>query len=364
MIFKKPIYADFLVTPRCNFGCSFCSASATNPNGKIKELSLEIIEKTFKEMDELELLRVSIEGGEPFLRDDIIEIIEMADQRDFEYYINSNGSLIDKQMAKRLGKTKVPQICLSIDGPNKEIHDFCRGFDGAFDKLLIAVKNLQNEGIKVQAIITLSSLNIAFFYQTLHFIKSIGIESASVMILATVGDARNNISLSYLEWSKLLLRLSIDKAEGVLPIQLRIVPAGESLHPWELYLPLREANRTDLLNQWIPKGTISSLTDSSFGCTAGKDSMAIDGYGNVYGCSLMVSIPELRAGNIKEETLSDIWFKSDVFNKFRASNLMDIQGPCKSCIQLDKCKGGCRACAFTGSKSINGSDLRCPKAKE
>jgi MoaA/NifB/PqqE/SkfB family radical SAM enzyme len=105
---KKPIYADFLVTPACNFHCSFCSASAEYKKEDIKILSLEKINDIFNQMDEIELLRTSIEGGEPFLRDDIIEIIHMADSHDFEYYVNTNASLIDHHMAKKLGTTKIP----------------------------------------------------------------------------------------------------------------------------------------------------------------------------------------------------------------------------------------------------------------
>lgn len=364
MKLKNPLYADFLVTPRCNFNCSFCSASATKGKGEIKELSLSVIENTFKQLDDLEVLRVSIEGGEPFLRDDIIEIIQIADMMDFEYYVNTNGSLITNSIASSLSKTKIPQICMSIDGPNNVIHDASRGYPGSFELMKRAVRELHSKGIKVQAIITLSSINLDYFYETMHFIKSLGINSASVMILATVGNALNGIGVDYHKWSKLLVRLSKDKSIGNLPIDIRLVPAGESLHPWELYLPLKESNNLNLMNQWIPENSVSLIDNNSFGCTACRESLAIDGFGNVYGCSLMVSNKELSGGNILDKTLNDIWYNSDVFNNLRGAKLKDIEGPCVKCDNLNLCKGGCRACSHASSKKINGSDLRCPLTKE
>lgn len=362
---KKPIYADFLVTPICNFKCSFCSACATEKNGKIKELNLQTIEKVFKDFDKLEMLRISIEGGEPFLRDDIIEIIQMADKCDFEYYVNTNGSMIDRNMAKRLGKTNIQQICISIDGPNAEIHDYCRGFKGSFDKVVSAINYLHEQGIYVRPIITLTKLNLSYFYSTLNTIKKLGANSATVMLLAIVGNANssNNLHIEYDEWSDFLYKLSIDKLEGNLPIDLKIVPTGEAKCPWELYLPLKDRNRLDLLDQWIPKNAVSPIVDDEFGCTAAKENFAIDGFGNVFGCSLMVSIKELAAGNIKENSIIDIWNNSNTFNNLRNLKLNQIEGNCKNCNLLNKCNGGCRACAYTATGKIIGSDLRCPNTR-
>ncbi len=73
---------------------------------RLKCCHLKQIEKTLYDMDDLGLLRISFEGGEPFLRDDFIEILEIADRCDFEYYVNTNGSLIDKAMAKTTWKNK------------------------------------------------------------------------------------------------------------------------------------------------------------------------------------------------------------------------------------------------------------------
>lgn len=358
---KKPIYADFLVTPVCNYNCKFCSASASYNKDNVKAIDIKNIEKLFSDFDKMEMLRISIEGGEPFLRDDIIEILQMADMHDFEYYVNTNGSLIDKKMAKRLGNTKIPQICISLDGHNSEIHDRSRGVTGAYDKVISAIHNIHDNGIYVKPIITLTKFNYPYLYDTLKKIKELGMDSATIMLLANVGYAKKfDLALDFKEWSELLIKLTIDKREGRLPVDLKIVPTGEAECKWEICLPLIKQGKIDLIEEWIPKNMVSSMEDNEFGCTAGKENFAIDGWGNVFGCSLMVSSKSLSAGNIKENSIIDIWNDSPVFNEFRNLKLDNIEGNCKNCYLLSQCRGGCRACAYSTNNNIIGSDLRCP----
>src|SRR5690606_38494286 len=116
------------------------------------------------------------------------------------------------------------------------------------------------------------------------------------------------------------------KLKNELPINVSLVPTGESMCPWELYLPLKELGYEDHLGLWKNQNLVSSLSENNFACTAGFDNFAIDSFGNVYGCSLMVSMAKLIAGNIRKKTLSEIWYKSDIFNSLRQINLNDITG--------------------------------------
>ncbi|WP_196158388.1 radical SAM/SPASM domain-containing protein [Reinekea sp. G2M2-21] len=363
-LIENPYYCDFLITPTCNFNCSFCSAASDKKKPKVNQLSLSSITKALHELDELDVLRVSFEGGEPFLRKDIFEILSVADELDFLYYINTNGSLISDEIAEKLSHTNVSKICISIDGPNSIIHDHCRGYVGAFEKMVKAVHSLQKYDVPIQAIITLSRSNYKYFYDTLDCIKNLGLTSASVMLLASVGSASTDLITPFDDWSNLLIKLSEDKLSGSLPVDLRIVTTGESSFPWELHVPLLKRERLDLLGAWIDPNNSEPFSSNSFGCTAGRSSMAIDGYGNVYGCSLMVSQPEFCAGNIEDNSLVEIWNNSTVFGDMRKATLEKIEGPCKDCEHLYDCKGGCRACSSSCSKSKFGSDLRCEIAKE
>jgi len=360
----SPYFADISITPVCNYKCSFCSASADVSHEKrIKIISLDRIEKLFYELDTLGILRIGFEGGEPFLRDDIIDIFHLADKYHFNYFVNTNGSMINEEMAKRLGNTKISSVYLSIDGPNSKLHDYCRGTIGAFEKVLEANRYLQQENVNVRGIFTLTKLNADYILDTLELYRDIGISKAAIMLLATVGSASNELYVDFEKWTEILIALSEKKLSGELPVNLKIVPTGESKHSWELFLPLKTIGKTEYLDLWINNDTIETTSKDDYACTAGRDNLSIDGYGNVYGCSLMTSYKELSAGNILDDSLLNIWENSKIFNLFRKLKLKDVLGKCNSCDELYNCRAGCRVCAYGLTKKINGSDLRCPIAK-
>lgn len=360
-----PYYVDFSVTPYCNLKCSFCSASADGNCSKEVRMSLEQIEDIFKQFDENNIMRVSIEGGEPFLREDILDILELTSNHIFSCYVNTNATMITEEMAQKIAMSGVAKLCISIDGP-EEIHDKSRGVKGTFSKVKNAIGYLKKYNVPIDAIITLTKINAEYLIETFEVIKNLGIDNVAIMLLASVGKASKNIkdvSLEYEDWKRILLELTDLKKEERLPVNLRLVQTGEAAYPWELYLPLVEAGREDDLDVWIAQNTISSLEKNDFGCTAGRENLAIDGYGNVFGCSLMISHRELCAGNILQESLYNIWHYSPLFEKMRNNKLENIEGKCKKCELLYKCKGGCRACAFACSSQINASDERCPICK-
>jgi radical SAM protein with 4Fe4S-binding SPASM domain len=187
-----------------------------------------------------------------------------------------------------------------------------------------------------------------------------------MMLLATVGYANtnlNDVSLDYNKWSSILIKLSEMKISNTLPIDLRIAPTGESNYPWELYLPLKEHNKLEYLDLWLSRDTKEPVEQDEFGCAAGKEYFAIDGYGDVYGCSLMVSERKLKAGSILDSSLNDIWYNSDIFHTFRNLKLKEVKGKCVDCENLNLCKAGCRVSAFSLTGDITGSDIRCPITK-
>lgn len=93
-------------------------------------------------------------------------------------------------------------------------------------------------------------------------------------------------------------------------------------------------------------------------CLAGIKAVSIDENGDVYGCDLMMGIDEFVAGNLKEQSLYDIWHNSKVFTKFREFDFEKIKGKCLTCNNI-WCGGGCRSAAYNMSGDYYGSDLSC-----
>lgn len=86
----NPTYVDFSIYPYCNLRCDFCYAEAecesTISNHLLKVSDFEDI---FEQFDQIGILRVGFEGGEPFLRKDWFEILKLADKHYFNYFVNT-----------------------------------------------------------------------------------------------------------------------------------------------------------------------------------------------------------------------------------------------------------------------------------
>lgn len=88
------------------------------------------------------------------------------------------------------------------------------------------------------------------------------------------------------------------------------------------------------------------------GCTAGVSACVILPNGDVVPCPFL----RIKAGNIYEQKLSDIWLKAPLFSRLRKR--IDFDNPCGSCQFLSYC-GGCRGRALTLTQSLTGCDPYC-----
>lgn len=176
----NPTYVDFSIYPYCNLRCDFCYAEAecesTISNHLLKVSDFEDI---FEQFDQIGILRVGFEGGEPFLRKDWFEILKLADKHYFNYFVNTNATMIDESIAKKLAQTNVDRICVSLDGPTAQIHDKSRGKSGTFELTKRGIINLMNCGIAVDGIITLTKYNVNYIPETLELMHELGIHEAA-----------------------------------------------------------------------------------------------------------------------------------------------------------------------------------------
>lgn len=155
--YKSPSLIDISITNRCNLKCGFCYAESKVETYS-NELNTEELKKIFEEIDKLNVHRVAISGGEPFVRKDIFDIIENFTSHDYSTIINTNATLINDSIAKNLKKYEIDRICVSLDGSNKVNHDAIRGSD-TFEKTLKGIQNLQKYNLPVSTLFTLHNKN-------------------------------------------------------------------------------------------------------------------------------------------------------------------------------------------------------------
>jgi MoaA/NifB/PqqE/SkfB family radical SAM enzyme len=135
----------------------------------IDEIPLEEIQPAIHEALDLGLTGIKLTGGEPFLRNDLIDFIKFFHEKGLEIQIETNGTLIDKDMALKLRRFKGMSISVSLDGPSAEAHDKLRGVGGAFDQTLRAIEFMVKEEIPIQIVFSLYRGNLSSLWDAIQW---------------------------------------------------------------------------------------------------------------------------------------------------------------------------------------------------
>ena len=274
----RPADALLAVTYRCNARCTMCNIWRTQPQEELTARSWSNIPS--------ELRDVNISGGEPFLRDDLPEIVRVVRARcpQARIIISSNGlgperigALMDEVLEAdpRIG------VGISIDGM-EGVHDRIRGVKGGYAQAVETVHLLKRRGVRdLRIAFTAIEGNSGQMERVYRLSRELGVEfSCSV---AHDSDIYFKISGT---------RLS---PADTLQQELRSVALSELLtlvpKRWErsyFYKGLADYIRT---------------SERALPCMAGRVSLFIDPTGEVYPCNIL----DLAIGNIGSEPFDRIW---------------------------------------------------------
>jgi len=133
-----PLWVAWQVTYRCNFRCGFCGYWDT-PEGREPEQTLDDFEYGSRQLARLGSMLVSLAGGEPLLRDDIVEVARHVGRWHLPF-ITTNGYLATPDLVNDLYRAGLWGISVSIDYSDRDRHDRRRGVKGAFDRAIEALE--------------------------------------------------------------------------------------------------------------------------------------------------------------------------------------------------------------------------------
>jgi len=144
---SQSVLTNLLITNRCDLRCSYCFMNA-GASGKVYEPTLEQIEDLMiqaREERPMGSKAIQITGGEPTIRDDLIDIVKMAKELGFTHVqVNTNGlKLADSlDFCIKLKDAKVNTIYMSFDGVTKEANPW-------IEMNKKAIENLRKTNLKV-----------------------------------------------------------------------------------------------------------------------------------------------------------------------------------------------------------------------
>jgi MoaA/NifB/PqqE/SkfB family radical SAM enzyme len=279
-----PFLAELDVTYRCNARCQMCERWKDQRRDELTLDEYDDLAETFSRMG---VYLVSLAGGEPLLRQDILSIIDAFARRGMKVNVCTNGLSLEKE-AGNLCRSGVSFVTVSLDGSRESTHDQIRGIPGAYSNILKGISTLldfppqRRPGIRVR--MTISNRNVG------------------------------EIDRYYRQWH--------GRVDDVLfqPVHYceQAFYTGQEREAFRLdhHRLARELERSSIRDDGYLGRFVSSLSGQGMfpahRCYAGYLMARIDPWGGVYPCLEQ----HVRVGSLRNETFRDIW-ESETFQRAR-----------------------------------------------
>jgi radical SAM protein with 4Fe4S-binding SPASM domain len=362
---RKPlsIYAPFLVvwdfTHKCNLSCKHCysDSGVTREEELTTKEALNVVDQ----LADAGVTALAFSGGEPLTRKDFFEVAEHAVNRGLYISLATNGTLLTREMARKLKQTKIHYVEISIDGATAQTHDNFRGVPGAFDKALAGLKNAIAEDLCACIASTATKSNLEEMPGIIDLAEEIGAERFTYFNFIPTGRGKEHFDqdLTAEEREKLMIYLLNRMSKGCKTTILTTAPqlarvALQCQGPegtGEVTMSMAHMQTAKVSKKAVP------LADFIGGCGAGRLYCSLSPQGDVHPC---VFFP-VNVGNVKTQKFKDIWLNSEMFNILRDRS--NLKGACASCNYKFTC-GGCRARANAYHNDYLASDPGCMLAQK
>ncbi len=155
---RRPVVV-WNLSKQCNLYCTHCYATA-DTEAAPGELSTEEGERLLDDLADYGVPVVLFSGGEPLVRDDLVELVSYADDKGIRPVLSTNGTLITPENARELRDAGLRYAGVSVDGL-PERNDAFRGREGAFDAAVRGIRACLDAGLKTGLRYTITERNDA-----------------------------------------------------------------------------------------------------------------------------------------------------------------------------------------------------------
>ncbi|MDP8225729.1 MAG: radical SAM protein [Candidatus Lernaella stagnicola] len=318
-----PFVININVTTRCNLRCPYCF-NAENVVARSKEISLA----QFQAMaDDWARYRpgIFISGGEPFSRQDLVEVIAAFKAHGLPVGLVTNGTLVDEDKARRLAALGLDAFMVSVHG-QREVHDKAVGIPGSFDKTMEAIRLWSRISPKPGPMVN-------------YVITAESVADLSGFIAETSDIRRMTLRLSHLNF---LTPTEVEAQKNYWNERFPDVPIDILSHQFEpdgaAFAPLLEFFETEEGRRVLTKPVLDDAEirrwyspDASLGrrCVFIWRSTFINAQGDVYPCQFLY----VRMGNVLEEPLAEVW-NNGLYRRFRDTLREGLMPGCARCCKL------------------------------
>ena len=324
----KPSLISWNLTKKCNLRCPHCYMEAGRP--ATRELTTDECLALLGEMQALGTEMLILTGGEPLLRKDIFAIAQRASSLGMWVVMGTNGVLVTDKVTQKMIECGVKGVGISIDSADPAKHNRFRGGPNAWEYSVRALEICRANGLEVLVQTTVMEENYDEIPELIAFARDKGAWSFNLYFLVQTGRGQQMTDLSAAQTEAMLSRL-VDVQEDYRPMLVRSKCAPQ-------FKQIAYAKG---------RGGMESG-----GCMAGTQYCRITPEGDVTPCPYMTVV----AGNVLEQSFTDIWQTSTVLQQLR--DVQQLKGRCGSCEFNELC-GGCRCRAYAATGDYLHEDPAC-----
>lgn len=285
------------VIQKCNSNCIFCSSRshifAHN------EIPFKKIIDIFKFVKKKGVNNINLSGGEPLLRKDIIEIIEILSKMDLKATIYTSGNIFDSKVIEEILKKDISanKMTFIFNYPsynNETYQQLINSKEMNISNLDNSIKMIIEQGFPVEAHIVPNAMNIGDLFDSILHLKKLSIKQVSLLRIVYQGRAQVNKDRLY-----------------ITPVQM------EDLKKIIKKIQTELCDSTFSLRVGIP---FSSLICQKCECLAGFAKLIFRYDGMVFPCEAFKEAPyneNYILGNIYTDSFEHIWNNHPVYHKLR-----------------------------------------------
>lgn len=321
---NRPRVLIWLLTARCNLACAHCYTARFVGQ---TELSEDEALGVLKDAARAGVRHVGLSGGEPFLRQDTVRLVQEAARLGMTSSVVSNGSLMTEALAERLAPYPVA-IFLSLDG-TRGSHEGMRGA-GAWDSAVAAAGNMRRAGLRFCTIMALTRTNYAEVGQYVATAKELGAAAACLIPVMPTGRAKDEMTVGPAEIAAVLGEAEEAAERLRFAVSLWCMPFAGAF-------------------------VSSRLVSSSF-CRQDPE-LNISPNGDVLLCDILDDV----LSNVKEKGILAAYREQERHPLVRSLAAPKLSEPCSTCPIARGCLGGCFARAQLISGDLFAADPLCPR---
>ena len=304
--FLRSIHFD--IAGACNERCVHCYI----PNEcKKKTIETNLFFKILEEARDLNVIHVTLSGGEPLLHKDFIAFLERCRELDLSVNVLSNLTLLTEDHVVEMLKNPLLSVQASLYSMDPLVHDSITCLTGSFEKTVDGVLRLIGAGIPVQISCPVMKQNTDSFLDVVAWGREHNIAVAiEPVIFASYDHSGRNLDN----------RISLDELDTVLDKEMS-----------EGYAPvLKEAALEKEL-----------LTGKDPVCSVCRYSLCVSVEGNVFPCAGWQSNV---IGDLNVNTLKEVWEESEKITWLRSIK-REAFPKCISC----RNRGYCTVCMMVNA---------------